>query len=381
MVASSLTESAERTACDAFEKAGIGEETPGSERYQKTHMALIFEQGLSFSGFERNKTFLGGPGMRFRDVSDISGADSDGDCRATVVADFDDDGDPDIFVNAIQHDLHLLYRNDAGVTLSKGFVKVRLRATTGHPDAPGAIVKVRPLAAGAAPAGSPSTDSGPIQAQVLSFGSGFESQNAPELIFGLGAASQARVSVLWPGGALENFGIVAPNSRNLLVQGTGKPTAYPARTFRFKDPLPPGLRIRPGDRLERVVVKDLDGSRKTLSTVGNGTAGDSPVLLNFWATTCTSCLAELPVLDRLHRRGTYRVIGISLDPPGSAALIRKVWAKLKVKFDTFTVGQTQAEKLFDLQRLAIPVSIVVRNGRIERIDQGRLPEEKLGSSQ
>ncbi|MFQ5654904.1 MAG: hypothetical protein ACE5GW_09260, partial [Planctomycetota bacterium] len=124
-------------------RARIESERAGSDRYRETHMGLIFQEGLSFSGFERNRVFLGGgggAGGSYLDISDLSGADSEGDCRATVPADFDDDGDLDLFVNAIQRDCHMLYRNDAGAGSGNRSVKVRLEAVDGHPDAIGAIV-------------------------------------------------------------------------------------------------------------------------------------------------------------------------------------------------------------------------------------------------
>ena len=91
MVASSIGDSTQSTAKDVVKKAAIDIERPGSDRYQETHMAEIFQQGLSFSGFERNKVFFGRGDTKFLDLSDISGADSKGDCRAAVVADFDAD--------------------------------------------------------------------------------------------------------------------------------------------------------------------------------------------------------------------------------------------------------------------------------------------------
>jgi len=363
VVASSLAKTEDKAAESIAKSANIRTENPGSDRYQQNHMALIFQQGLSFSGFERNKVFIGQEGMRYVDLSDTSGADSDGDCRASVVADFDDDGDPDLFVNAIQREQHMLYRNNAGVSTLNGFVKVRLRATGGHPDAIGAIVKLR------------RDDS--VQAQALSCGSGFESQNAPELIFGLGEAMEADISVLWPGRKTEDFGVVKrglkTGGRYLLVEGTGEPESYAARTFQFKTLLPRGLRIRLGEKLESLSLKALDGSERTVKT-----GGDKPVLLNFWATTCTSCIAELPLLNKLHESGKYRVVGVSLDPEGLSDAVRKLWSKGRFTFDTFMISDTLADKLFDLPRLSIPLSIVVAtDGRVERVLRGRIREGEL----
>lgn len=361
VVASSVSAEGEQGDRALLATAGIRTERPGSDRYQQNHMALIFQQGLSFSGFERNKVFIGGKGQRFVDLSDISGADSEGDCRASVVADFDDDGDPDLFVNAIQREMHMLYRNDAGAGGDRGFVKVRLRASTGHADAIGAIVKAE--------------HEGTTTAQVLACGSGFEAQNAPELIFGVGAARESRLTVRWPGRALEDFGLVARDGRYLLIEGTGKPATYAARTFRFGAPPAPGLRLGVGDEIGSLALRTTAGEARDLTVSGEA---DRPLLLNFWATTCTSCLLELPALAKLHAAGKYRVVAVSVDPDGAAERVRAVWERFAPPFETYLITERAATQLFDLDRLSIPLSIIVDSqGRVTRAVTGRLREGEL----
>ena len=96
-------------------------------------------------------------------------------------------------VDSIQRERHALYRNDIlNPGEDAGFLKLRLRATSGQHEAIGATVTV------VGPAG-------PVS-QVMSRGAGFLSCQPPELIFGLGEQAQAEVQVRWPGGALESFG-------------------------------------------------------------------------------------------------------------------------------------------------------------------------------
>ena len=358
-MASSLSGAESEKTQAIMKRAEVGREAVGSDAYQQTHMALIFEQGLSFSGFERNKVFFGGRDGTYTDISDLSGADTDGDCRAAIVADFDDDGDPDLFVNAIQRECHMLFRNDAVDPGSKRFIKVRLEATAGHRDAIGAIVTL--------------IRGDTRQAQVLSCGSGFESQHALELIYGVEPAEKARLQVRWPGREVERFGTVEGGTRYRLVEGTGKAVVRKGAAFTFKDPAPAGVRFRRGDRITPPVVSTLDGKKATLAI-----GADKPTLLVLWATTCTSCIQELPMLESLRKSGRYKIAAVSLDPESRKPRIRTLWDRLKLTFDPFLIDTDDAARLFDLPRLSIPMTIILSpEGRVQRIIRGKLTEGDL----
>ena len=73
MVASSIDVAAE----DSIRQA----QSVNAETYMGVHSAQMFKDGLSFSGHERNKTWINAGG-RFVDLSDVSGADSPNDARA-----------------------------------------------------------------------------------------------------------------------------------------------------------------------------------------------------------------------------------------------------------------------------------------------------------
>lgn len=55
--------------------------------------------------------------------------------------------------------------------------------------------------------------------------------------------------------------------------------------------------IAVGDRLAPLVIHDLDGKDVNLGSI----IGQKPVLLEFWASWCTSCAAMLPHLKAAHR--------------------------------------------------------------------------------
>jgi len=345
----------------------ISTEDVGSTGYLARHNSQMFEEGRSFSGNERDKLFLNRGDGTFADLSDLAGCDSPNDGRAVIACDFDDDGDADLFVHELQRERHALYRNDLGVGYGS-FLKLQLRATTGQWEAIGATVIVR-------------TEDGQT-AQVLSRGAGFSSCQAPELIFGLGDADEAMVEVRWPGGGRETYGPLAANSRALLVEGKAEPDLWAARTTRLPDPLPAGLHVQVGDMVPALLVIDSGGGQAVLDPVA--LAGGKQLYLNFWATYCAPCVAELPLLERMHAEGEIAVVAISMDAPGDLFSARELFAKRGATFPGFYLGANPDEnsagrpmqELVDLERLPIPTTLVLSpEGVIQEIIRGPIRSE------
>ena len=119
------------------------ENAPGSQilRYDLGWRAIneMLRSGRSLSGHERNCCFLnlGAAGSsRFADVSSAVDADLDDDGRVLALADWDYDGDPDMWIaNRSGPQLRYL-RND--LSEGKNFVALRLRGTKTNRDAIGA---------------------------------------------------------------------------------------------------------------------------------------------------------------------------------------------------------------------------------------------------
>ena len=154
-------------------------------------MNLLFREGLSFSGFERDALFLNLESRGFQDISGVSGIDSISDGRAAVLADFDNDGDLDIFLTATQGEGHLLFKNNVGQ--ANNFIRVVLEGRDSGRDAFGAVVRLK-------------TAHG-VQTRVCSGGNGFLAQPDPRLLFGLGQKEEAEwMEVLWPSGRTQRFG-------------------------------------------------------------------------------------------------------------------------------------------------------------------------------
>lgn len=329
----------------------------GNSGYQGRHSVQMFTEGRSFSGNERFQFWCGRGDGSYVNMSYLAGADSNLDGRALLTTDFDDDGDLDLFVHSIQRDRHRLYRNET--EHGGSFLKLRVSATTGNYEGIGAIVTV------AGPRGS--------VAQVLSRGAGFESCQAPELIFGLGAQKQAAVSVLWPGGARESFGELPAGGRFLLTEGSGKALPFERAKVRLPDPTRPGLLVRVGARLDAIPMVTSDGE-ETLVDV-RALADGKPVLLNFWASHCRPCLGEMRDLAAIAASGDYRVLLLSVDEPDNRAHAHRVLSRITSDLPVWypREGGAGLDKIVDLENLPIPMSLYLSpEGVIERIHQGAI---------
>jgi len=338
----------------------------GSAAFLSRHNTQMFEEGRSFSGNERDKLWFNRGNAWFEDLSDLSGCDDANDGRAVLTTDFDDDGDVDLFVHNLQRERHRLYRNDLGTTYG-GFIKVQLQAVTSHHEGIGATVVVT------GPDGS--------MAQVLSRGAGFSSCQAPELVFGIGDARSVGVEVQWPGGVAEAFGQVRKNSRVLLVETLGKPEYMVMRQTRLPDPKPLGLRIGVGDRVPPFMALDAEGEPVVVDVAKLG--GGKPVYLNFWASYCVPCIAELPELEALNAAGEIRVIGLSTDAPADLYSAHDRFRASGASFPTFYLGAEESadakagsvRDVIDLERLPIPTTLMLSaDGEVQRVIRGPLKQ-------
>jgi len=121
-----------------------------------------------------------------------------------------------------------------------------------------------------------------------------------------------------------------------------------------------------------VVLKDLKGRTVRLTDFKG-----KVVLLNFWATWCPPCRAEIPELiewQREYGSKGLQIIGVTYPPTNR----RKVRRFLRVSKITYPVllGDKKTKALFDAGE-TLPFSVVIdREGKVrENIEGILLPEE------
>jgi thiol-disulfide isomerase/thioredoxin len=326
---------------------------------------LIFDKGFSFSGYERDALFLNRNGKKYQDISGVSGIDSISDGRAAVFADFDNDGDYDVFMTTIQGQSHMLFRNNVGQDNKWLRVSLEGGKDLGR-DAYGSVVRVK-------------TSAGTLT-KIKAGGSGFLSQNDPRLLFGLGQDDRAQsIEVTWSNGQVEKFdGEFTANTNLLLREGRGKAESIKTPSTKLPDPLTSDemasrtLKLRTGQRMPDLPMKRLNGAPLQLK---DQLKPGRKLLVNFWATWCVPCATEMPELQRLNASlaaNGVDLVGVSVDAEPDAK-VGEFATRMGAKYPIFVGGVPVIEKVFEGDQLAVPLSVVVD-------DQGRIVEIISGFS-
>ena len=120
-------------------------------------------------------------------------------------------------------------------------------------------------------------------------------------------------------------------------------------------------------------LKDLNGRTVRLSDYKG-----KVVLINFWATWCPPCRAEMPDLVKLqreHGKDGLQIIGITY-PPERSARVRRFARSLKVNYPII-LGTREIRARFSSDE-TLPLTIVInRDGKVSEIISGILLREEF----
>jgi hypothetical protein len=161
----------------------------------------IITKGHNLSAYERDRLFLNVSGGDFADVSGLSGADSDGDGRSVVAADFRNNGQLDLLVRQAGGGPLRLFENQFPL---RHYLEVSLRGTTSNRLGIGSRLV---LEAG-----------GRRQVREVYPINSFRSQGPIRAHFGLGEATKVdRLSIHWPSGEEQEL-IDLAGDRHIVVE-------------------------------------------------------------------------------------------------------------------------------------------------------------------
>ncbi len=329
--------------------------SPSVARYEQGWAALnkLLHQDRSFSSRERDCAFLNTGGERFADLSAAGGLDHPGDGRAVAAADWDFDGDADLWLTDRTAPRLRLLRNDNAA--NHHFVAVRLagNGTTSNRNAIGARVTLEDV---------PGLSGKSIR--TLHAGDAFLSQSTEWLHFGLGDSTDAgKLTVRWPDGAEETFANLAANQFYDLRQGTG--VANPWTPPVIAQPWSSGTPEVANDATDiaRIILPApiplpdapyLDGDQKKVPL---SAAAKGPLLVNLWATWCQPCIKELGEWSQHEKEfnaAGLHVLALHVDnpeaPESDLAAQQAVWDRLKCPFERGVATSDLVRSLDLLQR-------------------------------
>ena len=314
------------------------QESAGNRSYQNEHMAQLFDEGMSFSGFERNTLYLARGDGTYLDISGVSGLDSVTDGRGLAFGDLDNDGDMDVVITPVQEVARLVYRNNVGQ--DNAFVRVTVKGTQSATDAFGTVLRLE-------------TELG-TQTKIKAGGRGFLSFSDPRILFGVGTGTTAsyRLTVHWPSGLEENYDVRAGDS--VLVTESEGMTRVEEKRFELPAPETASERILRTLNLERGALFPTLAGVEPIGRAGRRT------LVNIWATWCVPCSVEMPELERAYpalRAAGIDLIGLSVDtaPEGVPAYLE---AK-GISYPNFVVSRDDFSKVFKGDALTVPLTVLL----------------------
>lgn len=370
---------------------------PAPPAYSESWDALgaLIAAGKSFSGRERNVAFVN-LGTRVPSFADASGAlrlDQIDDSRTVIPADWDGDGDLDLwYANRTGPRLRFL-RND--ISEKGGWLALSLEGQAANRDAVGARAELT-LA-------KPDGTSRTLWRRVKA-GDGFLSQTPKALHFGfLADESIRRLVIRWPAPGLPEQIVTGlePQSHWKVIEGKAPmrldrpPIILASQTAAVPEPVD-SIRAPLVDRLAVPATDflDLKGDLQPLLPSPAATPSPArPLLVLFWGSWCPRCAAEMKDLTaRAQDLQSLRLLALAVDTaqsnpePSAIAEVRQALDALRWPFEAGfatpgtvrTLATLEARALYPEGDLPLPSAyLIAPNGRLSVIYHGPMGVDTL----
>ncbi len=362
----------------------------GVARYIQGWKALnrLLHEDRSFSGNERNCAWLNTGGENFADISGISGFDFPDDGRALCLADWDFDGDVDVWIaNRTAPRLRFLQNNCRD---HSRFVAFRLQGdgVKSNRDAIGAQLVLH------------LQGDTPVQlTKSLASSDGFLSQSSRWVHFGIGDQSRIeKLVVRWPGGDSETFANLAPGKFYIVPKNGNVTTWVPPNIDPFAQNSSPLILPRSPDIGQIVLTSPLPMPKLNYVDWDDQVqpidySRDGPVAINLWSSSCVSCMKEMASWNKQKTTFSHaglNVLALSVDSLEEAEIAsgdaKATLTRMKLALPAGRATRTLLDQLDVMQRavldrwqtLPLPCTFLVdKQGSLVAIYKGLVEPQQM----